>query len=149
MNTSPSMRAETLIAFDDLARKWRPAGPLPPNYSGFTWCENSWFLAEGVFSSARSGHRAVLLNAHGQDISFARQSAFDLTALSLCSLWMDTAKVLVEGWEEGAVKYRRELTALRNVIAKHELNFRDVDRIGLIAGGAHIVVADFSVITKV
>ena len=137
---------KTVIAFDDLYSKAAPTGRLPSDYLGFTWCENAWFLTKGYYSAVHTGHRVVLFNAHGGDISFDREQAFDLTGLSLSPIWEDVATVFVEGWKKGSGTYSREVAIYRNAVARQELNFRGVDRVSLSTGGVHIMVEDISVL---
>jgi hypothetical protein len=137
-----------VITFDDLYSKAAPTGRLPSDYLGFTWCENAWFLTKGYYSAVHTGHRVVLFNAHGGDISFDREQAFDLTGLSLSPIWEDTATVFVEGWEKGSSTYGREVTIYRNAVARQELDFRGIDRVSLTTGGAHIMVEDISVLLR-
>ena len=139
---------KTVITFDDLYSKAAPTGRLPSDYLGFTWCENAWFLTKGYYSAVHTGHRVVLFNAHGGDISFDREQAFDLTGLSLSPIWEDTATVFVEGWEKGSSTYGREVTIYRNAVARQELDFRGIDRVSLTTGGAHIMVEDISVLLR-
>ena len=139
---------KTVITFDDLYSKAAPTGRLPSDYLGFTWCENAWFLTKGYYSAVHTGHRVVLFNAHGGDISFDREQAFDLTGLSLSPIWEDTATVFVEGWEKGSSTYGREVTIYRNAVARQELDFRGIDRVSLSTGGAHIMVEDISVLLR-
>ena len=139
---------KTVIAFEDLHGKGPPAGPLPAGYAGFTWCENAWFLAKGYLSMVYTGRRVALFNAHGRDISFDRERPFDLTGLSLSSMWENNALVLVEGWEKGSSRYGCELTIHRNAVARPELYFRGIDRVRLSAGGAHFIIEDISVILR-
>ena len=139
---------KTVITFDDLYSKAAPTGRLPSDYLGFTWCENAWFLTKGYYSAVHTGHRVVLFNAHGGDISFDREQAFDLTGLSLSPIWEDTATVFVEGWEKGSSTYGCEVTIYRNAVARQELDFRGIDRVGLSTGGVHIMVEDISVLLR-
>jgi hypothetical protein len=149
MSTPPHTRSKTLITFDDLSREGRPTGPLPHGYFGFTWCENAWFLTKGYYSTTHTGRQVALFNAHGGNILFGREPAFDLTGLSLSLVWEDRAPVLVEGWEKGTGKYSRSLTVYRNVVTRPELDFRGIDSIGLSSGGVHIMVEDISVLLEV
>ena len=142
----PRERSKTVITFDDLYNTATPTGPLPSSYLGFTWCENAWFLMKGYYSTVHTGCRVALFNAHGADISFEREPAFDLVGLSLSLIWEDTATVLVEGWKEGSSKYGRELTIYRNIVARPQLNFRGIDRVHLSTGGVHIMVEDISAV---
>jgi len=137
---------KTVITFDDLHCDTRPTGPLPSGYRGFTWCKNSWFLRKGYYSTVHTGRRVALFNAHGGDISFEREPAFDLVGLSLSPVWEDTAQILVEGWEKGSSNYRRELIIYRNTVARPQLNFRGIDRVSLSTGGIHVMVEDISVL---
>ena len=139
---------KTVITFDDLYSKAVPTGRLPSDYLGFTWCENAWFLTKGYYSAVHTGHRVVLFNAHGGDISFDRGQAFDLTGLSLSPIWEDTATVIVEGWEKGSSTYGREVTIYRNAVARQQLDFKGVDRVSLTTGGVHIMVEDISVLLR-
>ncbi|MGD0663972.1 MAG: hypothetical protein ABSD38_38545 [Syntrophorhabdales bacterium] len=141
----PPLRTKTVIAFDDLYGK-EPTGPLPCGHSGFTWCENAWFLAKGFYSTIQTGRRVALFNAHGKTISFGREAAFDLAGLSLSLLWVDTALVLIEGSRKGVLTHSRALAASRNVVIRPELDFDGIDRVSLSAGGAHVMVEDISVI---
>jgi len=144
----PPSRApnKTVVTFDELYSNSTPTNPLPSGYLGFTWCENAWFLTKGYYSTVHTGHRVVLFNAHGGDLFFERESPFDLTGLSLSSIWEDTATVLVEGWEEGSSKYSRELTVYRSTVARPQLNFKGIDRVSLGAGGFHIMIEDITVL---
>ncbi len=144
----PPSRApiKTVITFDDLYSKAAPTGPLPSDYLGFAWCENAWFLTKRYYSAVHAGHRVVLFNAHGGDISFERERAFDLTGLSLSPIWEAIATVFVEGWEKGSNTYGSEVTVYRNAVARPELDFRGVDRVSLSAGGVHIMVEEISVL---
>lgn len=144
----PPSRTRNVITFDDLYEVARPTGPLPSGHLGFTWCENAWFLMKGYYSNVHTGHRVVLFNAHGGDISFGRQPPFDFTGLSLSPIWEDIATVFVEGWEEESSKYGRELTIYRNAVARPQLNFRGIDRVSLSAAGVHIMVEDISVLLE-
>jgi len=144
---SAFLRTKTVITFDDLYGTG-PTGPLPCGYSGLTWCENSWFLATGYHSTIQTGRRVALFNAHGRTISFGRETAFDLTGLSLSLLWEDTARVLIEGSRKGVLTHSHTLTASRNIVIRPELAFDGIDRVSLSAGGAHFMVADISVILE-
>ena len=141
------LRTKTVITFDDLYAKG-PAGQLPPDYCGFTWCENAWFLAKRYYSAIETGRRVALFNAHGKTISFGREAAFNLTGLSLSSLWEDTARVLIEGSRNEVLTHSRAITVSRNAVIRPELEFLDIDRVSLSAGGAHVMVADISVILE-
>ena len=141
------LRAKTVISFDDLYHKG-PAGQLPREYCGFTWCEKAWFLTKGYYSAIPTGRRVALFNAHGEDISFEREPAFDLTGLSLSPIWEQEALVLVEGMEKGSTKYSSELTIYRNVVTRAKLDFRGIDRVNLSTGGTHVMVEEISVILK-
>jgi hypothetical protein len=98
---------EIKITFEDLHEKGQAMGPLPRGYAGFTWSDSAWFMTKN-FSSSVS--RFGLFNAHSKDITIASEHLFDLRGLSLCTLWSDTAQVLVEGWEKQVRKHATTLT---------------------------------------
>lgn len=135
---------DVVISFEDLYENGKPTGPLPTDYAGCTWCENSWFLTKGCYSSACMRGEVALLNANGHDISFGRQEPFHLKSVLLSSLWEESADVVLEGWARGVRKYSQTFTARRLVATQFDLDYGDIDRVNLNTGGAHVVVSNFT-----
>jgi len=131
---------EVVITFEDLHKENKPIGPLPTGYAECTWSESAWFLTKGCYSSTCMRGQCALLNANGHDLSFQRQDPFYLKGVSLSSLWMDTADVVLEGWAQGVRKYSQTLMVGKNTMTNFDLDYRDIDRVSLTTGGAHIVV---------
>lgn len=136
---------ETVITFEDLHLQGQALGPLPANYAGFTWSESAWFMTKD-FSSSVS--RFGLFNAHSGDITIEGKHLFDLKRLSLCTLWRDTAQVLVEGWEKEVRKYATTLTVKQYSMTSFNLDYHAIDRVELKPGGAHIVVNRITVFIR-
>jgi hypothetical protein len=131
---------EVVISFEDLYENGTLTGPLPPGYAGCTWCENSWFLTKGCYSSACMRGQVALFNANGHDISFERQDSFYLKSLLLSTLWEESADVVLEGWAQGVRKYSQTLTAMKNSTTQFDLDYKGIDRVSLSTGGAHVVL---------
>ena len=137
---------ETVITFGDLHLEDRVMGPLPSGYMGFTWSDSAWVTSK-VFSSSFGG-LAGLLNAHGKDITIESKNLFDLKGLSLCGLWADKTQVSVEGWEKEVRRYATTQTVSRASVIQCALDYRDVDRVELKAGGKHIMVTSITVFIR-
>jgi hypothetical protein len=131
---------DVVISFEDLYENGKPTGPLPTDYAGCTWCENSWFLTKGCYSSACMNGQVALLNANGHDISFVRQEPFHLKSVLFSSLWEESADVVVEGWAQGVRKYSQILTARKLTATQFDLDYRSIDRVNVSTGGAHVVL---------
>ncbi len=139
---------ETVITFEDLDLQGQAMGPLPSGYRGFTWSDSAWFMTRAFSSSVGLGGRVGLLNAHGKDITIESKHLFDLKGLSLCTLWTDKARVRVEGWEKKVIKYTTTQTVSRASTTHCALDYRDVDRVELKAGGTHLVITAITVFFK-
>ena len=149
--TAPDLKnasGETVITFEDLDLQSQAMGPLPSGYRGFTWSDSAWFMTRAFSLSSGLGGRIGLLNAHGKDITVESKQLFDLKALSLCTLWTDNVRIRVEGWEKEVIKYATTQTVSRASIIRCTLDYRDVDRVELKAGGTHLVITTITVFFK-
>ena len=135
-----------VITFEDLYAQGRAMGPLPSGYMGFTWSDSAWFMTREFSSSICPGVRIGLLNAHGKDITIESKNPFDLKGLSLCTLWSDDARVLLEGWEKGVRKYATTQTVSRASTIQCALDYRDIDRVELTTGGTHILINTITIL---
>ncbi len=131
---------DVAITFEDLSGNGKPAGPLPAAYAGCTWCDSAWFLTKGCNSSACIDGRVALFNANGDDLTVEREGTFHLKSLLLSSLWEEKADVVLEGWRKGAVKYSATLTARKSRATQFDLDYRDIDRVTVRTGGAHVTI---------
>jgi hypothetical protein len=131
---------EMVISFENFVGDGTPAGALPAFYSGCSWCENSWFVRKGLYPSTVISGRGALFNAHGRDIAFERRDPFHLKGMRLSSLWEESVEVLLEGWRQGLKSYSQTVTVPRTVTKGFDLDYRDIDRVLLRTGGAHILV---------
>ena len=151
--TAPGLKngsGETVITFEDLDTQGQAIGALPSGYRGFSWSDSAWFITRAFSSSVcpRAGGGIGLLNADGRDIIIASNHLFDLKGLSLCTLWADKAQLSVEGWEKEVRKYVTTQTVSRASTTHCVLDYRDVDRVELKAGGTHLVITAITVFFK-
>ena len=137
---------EMVITFQDLDLPGRAMGPLPSGYNGFTWSASAWFMTRAFLSSFCPGSQIGLLNANGQDVTIESKALFDLKGLSLCALWKDKARVVVEGWAKGVRKYATTQTVSLGSTTHCALDYRRVDRVEIKTGGAHIVIGTITVL---
>ncbi len=146
MSIPPSTRSgETVITFDDLCDEGRPMGALPDGYAGFIWSASAWFLTREFSPSMRTGHRAALFNANGEDLFFEREHAFHLKELSLSLLWADSAHVIIEGQGKHTRQCRKALTVSRATATEPLLKFGNINRAYLKTNGAHLVITTITV----
>ena len=136
---------EIVITFEDLYAQGQAMGPLPSDYMGFAWSDSAWLMTKDFFSSVS---RCGLFNAHNRDVTIESKRLFDLKVLSICTLWSDTAQVLVEGWEKQVRKYATTLTAKQSSMTPFNLDFHAIDRVVLKPGGSHIVVNPITVLIR-
>ena len=68
--------------------------------------------------------------------------------MSLCGPWVDKTQVSLEGWEKEVRKYAATQTVSRASIIQCALDYRDVDRVELKAGGKHIMITSITVLLK-
>ncbi len=139
---------DTVITFEDLHVQGQTMGTLPSGYTGFTWSDSAWFMNRAFSSSVCPGVRIGLLNAHGRDITIESRQLFDLKGLSLCTLWAYNVQVLLEGWEKEVRKYATIQAVSRTSAMRCALDYRDVDRVELKAGGTHLVITAITVLIR-
>ncbi len=144
----PHSGREVVITFGDLYKQGHAMGLLPDGYAGFAWSKNAWFLTREFSSLFHRGAQAMLLNAHGEDITFESKQTFDLKAISTALLWVNTAPVLVEGWGHGVRKYARTLDLRRATATRSDLDYDDIDRVDIKPGGAHVVIDAITVVFR-
>lgn len=145
---APIISRDMVITFDDLCRKGQPMGALPDGYAGFIWSASAWFLTRVFCSSMHSGHMAALFNAHGEDLFFEREHAFDLKELSLSLLWADSAQVLIEGRGKRARQCTETLTVSMRTSTKQLLKFRNIDRLDVKTNGVHLAITTIIVLVQ-
>ena len=139
---------EILITFEDLDLQSQAMGPLPSGYLGFSWSESAWFMTRAFSSSICPVVRIGPLNANGKDITIESKRLFDLSGLSLCTLWADKAEVRVEGWEQEVRKYATTRVVSRVLSIRCALDYRDVDRVELKANGVHMMISTINVLVR-
>ena len=138
---------ESVITFEGprYAVPGQALGPLPSDYAGLRWGDTAWFMTKDFSSSVCPRGRFGLFNAHSGDITIASEHLFDLKGLSLCTLWSDTAQVLVEGWKKQVRKYATTLAVKQFRVTTFSLDYNAINRMVLKPGGAHIVVNPITV----
>lgn len=141
--------SDFVVTFGSLSDQGRPLGPVPPGYGSFMWSESAWFMTREHIPSLRSAKPVVLFNANGEDLSFKREEPFTLKVLSLSALWEEALTVIVEGWERGESRYRKSFVLKRNLAIRPELDFTNVDRVALTAGGAHFAIQTITIAENV
>lgn len=138
---------ESVVTFD-LCDRRESMGPLPRRYAGFTWSSSAWFLTREQMPSLRAAGRAVLFNDQGKDLFFESEEPFGLKEVLLSALWDGRCDVLIEGWKKGAERYAAPATLVRNVVARSELAFTDIDRVCVKTRGATVAIHAITVIVE-
>ncbi len=92
-----------LVSFDLI--KGSSASPIPNGWASFDWSSNFYWIngsdntggyANGVVSPPN-----VAYNAYGDDVSFRRNTPFDLVSFYLTGAWNNGLEVTVTGFRQG------------------------------------------------
>ncbi|TKB77981.1 MAG: PEP-CTERM sorting domain-containing protein [Nitrospira sp.] len=137
----------TVIDFENIYAWPSPAwSPIPNNYDGHTWNQNSWWLTDYWAPTAVLGN-VGMYNVRQQALSVNFNHLVNLDSVYLTPVF-GPLDIIVEGWNEGNLLYSLTVMASNTQANLFTFGYAGIDTVGFRSSTPGFFVVDNLTITN-